>query len=380
MSAYGTPAAAGPTPGTFNLDRREWLRLLGGVLFAAGAVVLAIRKSNDWSDWAIFLVFLVPTVLLYALAGTRAGVAARLEGWQSAFYAFGILLLPTTLLAFVNAVDNSADGRLNAIWVFGLSTAVAALTGLRRNAWWQMLVAGIYAIVAWLALWSKVLDNPSATTIRWLLVALAGLLLMAAVSLARQARPQAADLITAAGIAAILAGALSLAGLNSAGSGVSSLVSSSLPKPSQGWNVYLLIVSLLLIAYSARSVTRGPGYVGAVGFIIFIVRVGINVVARLKGDDPAAVVGWPLVLLLVGAAMLAAGFLAPGLGSGPGAPPGPGAPQDPTAAYAQPAYGQPTYGQPTYGQPPYGQPAAPPPAPGAPAQPPPPPGPPPPQQ
>jgi hypothetical protein len=86
-------------------------------------------------------------------------------------------------------------------------------------------------------------------------------------------------------------------------------------------------VSLALIAYGARSATRGPGYIGGLGFTAFILLVGTNVVARLKGDDASAVVGWPLLLLLVGAALLVASFVMPragGLG-GTTQPPQPGA-------------------------------------------------------
>src|SRR3954470_8895796 len=246
MSAYGTPAAAGPpqVPTTQGVipDRRDLLRLLGGLLFAAGAVALAFRKGNDWSDWAIFLVFLVATAVLYgaAIAGARALPA--LQAWESALYAFGILVFPITLGTLVNAIDNSADGRLNAFWIFAVSAGLAALTGLRRGAWWQMLIAGIYAIVSWIALWSKILDSPSADTIRWLLIAFAVILLLAAVVLARDRSPHAADLITAAGIAAVLAGAIGLAGLSGGASGLSGLVSDSTPRPTQGWNIYLLIV------------------------------------------------------------------------------------------------------------------------------------------
>jgi hypothetical protein len=354
MSAYGTPAAAGQTAGPFaSIDRQNLIRLLGGILFASGALVLEFRKTSDWGNWAQFLVVAIPTVVLYALALAGRTRWPGLQPWKSAFYAFGVILLPIALLTLVQAIDDTPDTRLNLIWVFGASTAVAVLTGLRENAWWQMLIGGLYAIVAWIALWSKILDNPSANTIRWLLVALAALLLLAAFTLARAQRPQAADLVTAAGVAAILAGALSLAGLNSSASGVSNLFSSNLPKPQQGWNIYLLIVSLALIAYGSRSPTRGPSYIGALGLTIFIFLVGLNVVARLKGDDASAVAGWPLVLLILGGLLLLAGFLAPSpAGGGPGAAPPPGGPGGPAATYAQ-------------------QPAAPPPpagAPGAPAQ------------
>src|SRR4051794_18005583 len=327
MSAYGTPAATGPTPGTPTRDIGEWLRLLGGLLFAAGAVVLAFRKSSDWSNWAIFLVFLVATVVLYGAARLGARGLVALQAWESAFYTFAILLLPITLATLVAAIDDSADGRLNAFWILGASAAVAALTALRRGAWWQMLIAGLYAIGAWVALWSKILDNPSADTIRWLLIAFAAILLVGAAALARDARPQAADLVTAAGISAVLAGALGLAGLSSGAAGVSGLVSDNTPKPTQGWNVFLLIVSLALIVYAARSVTRGPGYVGAIGFTIFIGLTGANVVARLKGDEADNMAGGPLALLPRGGAPLAASFLMPraaGPAAAPPPPPPPG--------------------------------------------------------
>src|SRR3954453_21542947 len=165
------------TPEAFIPDRRDWLRLAGGLLFAAGAVVLLLRKQDDWGNWAQFLVVLVPTVVLYGAAVAGARVLPALQGWESAFYTFAIILLPLTLLALVGAIDNDADGSLNAFWVFGVSAAVAALTALRRGAWWQMLIGGIWAIVSWLSLWDKILDNPSATTIRWLLIALAALFL-----------------------------------------------------------------------------------------------------------------------------------------------------------------------------------------------------------
>jgi hypothetical protein len=341
MSTYGTPAA-GPAPRNLLADRRDWLRLLGGLLFASGAVVLALRKSNDWSDWAIFAVLFVATAVLYGAARLGAQGVAALEPWESAFYTFAIILLPLTLATLVGAIDNSADGRINGFWILGLSAAVAVLTAIRRGAWWQMLIAGLYATGSWIALWSKILDNPSADTIRWLLIAFAAILLIAAAALARESRPQAADLITAAGIAAVLAGALGIAAFAGGASGISGLVSDNTPKPTQGWNVFLLLVSLALIAYGARSVTRGPGYVGAIGFTVFILLVGTNVVARLKGDEADKVVGWPLILLLVGGAALLVSFVMPRMGAGaPGAPPpaAPGYPQQQPPPPPPPAYG-----------------------------------------
>src|SRR5688500_379852 len=112
MNAYGTPAAAGTNDDRFIPDRLDWLRLLGGILVAAGAVVLSIRKDGDWSNWALLVVILIPCVLLYVLgfAGRRY---PALQGWQSAFFAFAVLLLPVVFLQFIEAIDGDTGSRLN---------------------------------------------------------------------------------------------------------------------------------------------------------------------------------------------------------------------------------------------------------------------------
>src|SRR3954454_22394513 len=317
MNAYATPAAAGRPAGPFAPDRRDWLRLLGGVVVASGALVLAVRKSSEWSEWALLFTFLIPCVLLYGLAFAAHRVWPALQGWQSAFLAFAVLLLPLVFLQFISAVHGDTGSRLNVAWIFALSAAVAVVAALRLGAWWQMFIAGVYAIVAWTAFWAKVLDNPSADTIRALLIVVAAILLAAGLVLGRMERPGSSDLITVAGIAAVLAGAISLAGLSSNASQVSDLITNNLPRPSTGWNIYMFVVSLALIGYGARSRTRGPAYVGAIGLTVFIGLTGANVVARLKGDDPSAVVGWPLVLLLGGAALLAAHLPVPPAGPHP---------------------------------------------------------------
>jgi hypothetical protein len=151
-----------------------------------------------------------------------------------------------------------------------------------------------------------------------------------------------------AGLAAVLAAILSLAvaaqSIIGVGGSTASGLPGGVPKPGQGWNVFLLVVSLLLIGYSSRGATRGPGYVGAVGLLGFIGLTGLDLVNRLTGAEAGGVVGWPLILLIGGAILLALGFaLRPeALGSrgGPGAGgPGAGGPGGPGDAAAQPGAG-----------------------------------------
>jgi hypothetical protein len=367
MTAYGSPAGAG-TPAqspSFAQDGRDWLRLVGGVLFASGALVLEIRKMSEWGDWARLLVLVVPCVVLYALALWGRRRSPVLEGWQSAFVTFASLLLPFALFQFLEAVDADTSDRMLIAIMFAICAAAAIFVAQWAGAWWQMLIGGLYAIVAWLSFWAKVLDEPSPDTIRILLLLAAAILLAAGLVLGRRERPGASDLITVAGIAAILAGAISLAGLGGGLESVAETVSDESPTPSQGWNIYMLLVSLVLIGYGAKSRTRGPGYVGAVGLVVFVGLVGFNVVTQLEGGGEAtAVAGWPLVLLIGGLAALVAGLLMGRGDDGVGATPagGYGGPVDSGQADPAPGAGQPWAGRPGLepfpgpGQPPGAQP------------------------
>jgi hypothetical protein len=315
------------------------------MMFGAGALVLLIRKASDWSDWATFVALLIPAGVLFAVALALAPRArAAVEGWQSAYMVFGTLLLLAALLQLVSALNGSPRASLNLFWTFGVTGALAFATSLVLQVRVQMLVGAVLWLVAWLALWDKILTNPSGDTVRWLLLVLAAIYVVLAIALTRSRRADGSDLITVAGIAAVLAGALSFAGAAAATSRLGSL-SGSVPKPGQGWNLFLLVVSLLLIGYGSRAVTRGPGYVGAIGLVGFIGLTGADLVSRLNGEPGGGVVGWPLILLIGGAAGIALSFvLKPGSlggaggvtqpvapavgqpGAAPQAPPAPGAP------------------------------------------------------
>jgi hypothetical protein len=333
MNAIGTPAPAGTAgDGRLAPDRRDWLRLVGGMMFGAGALVLLIRKSSDWSDWAQFAGLLIPALVLLAIAFVSR---ARwgMQGSAPAYLVFGTLLLLGSLLQLVNAANGNPRASLNIAWTFAVAGAVAFVTALVLRARVQMLVGALLWLVAWLALWNKILTNPSGDTVRWLLLAIAAIYVFAAALIARTRRAEGSDLVTIAGVAAVLAGALSIAGAASSQFGA---LSSNTPKPSQGWNVFLLVVSLLLIGYASRSVTRGPGYVGAAGLLGFIGVTGADLVTRLNGDPGGGVVGWPLILLIGGGAAILLSFvLAPGALGGPGGTPaplgGPGAGAPPQA-------------------------------------------------
>ena len=223
----------------------------------------------------------------------------------------GILLTPAALFQLVNWLGGDTGSTLNTAWIFLLTAVVAfmALFGARLRI--GALLGGLALIVAWLGLWDELLDAGVADdpdTLRWLLLAIGAILLGLAGAVGTRARVDGAggDLVTAAGIAAIGAGALI------------ALIPSFLiapvavgdvsPDPAGGlfWDIELLVVGLALVGFGAAgSITRGPTYVGAIGLLVFIGSVGLD----LDDSSPAGkVLGWPLILLVIGAVILIAGL------------------------------------------------------------------------
>jgi hypothetical protein len=337
MNAFGSPAVAGTDDGGLSFDRSDWLRLLGGMMFATGALVLLIRKGSSWSDWAVFVGLLIPAAILLGLAFLGRVPTGR-QGWKAAFLVFGTILLLGALIQLVMAAHGHLRG-WNTVWTFAVAGAVAVFTSFALRAPFQTLLGAIFGIVAWLAFWGKVLSHPQPSTFQWLLVVLAVIYFVAALVLVRAGRAQALDLITAASLAAVLAAAFTFAGLAPRFGGVSaaSAIPSGVPKPSQGWNIFLLVVSLASIGFGSRGPTRGPSYIGALGLTAFIGLVGVDAVHRISGGSAGGVAGWPLILLVLGLIVAAAGFLLrPGMPGGPGGPAtaGPGGPGQ--GAYAAP--------------------------------------------
>ena len=133
---------------------------------------------------------------------------------------------------------------------------------------------------------------------RWLLLAAAGLSVLLALGLDLRGHPDggASDVIAVAGITAVVAGALSVAG---AGSVIISAALAKAEAPSEigtsTSEAELLVVSLALVVYGSHSATRGPTYFGGLGLIAFIFVVG----ADLDNPDRDGITArWPLLLLI----------------------------------------------------------------------------------
>jgi hypothetical protein len=290
--------------------RGDWLRMLGGVLLALGAVVLFARKTDDWAAFPLLLVVAIPCVLVFGVGALAALATGAVGRWHAVLMVTGVLL---SVLAFgqlwdLVGIDTEAPGF--GFLLFACTTALAAFASFRIGAAYQAFLAAAAGIATWLFFFEMILDDPSTTAFRWLLLVLCVLYLVAAFLLRDRDAPQAPELVTAAGIAGVLVGTIGLASAGGAllifggvggvsGEGGQSFV----------WDVFLLLFSLGVVAYGAAAHARGPAYVGFIGLAAFAIIQGAEVNALLEGDEPdSSVAGWPLILLLVGAAAIALGM------------------------------------------------------------------------
>jgi hypothetical protein len=289
--------------------RGDWLRMIGGVVLAVGAVILFARKTDDWAAFPLLLVVAIPCIAVFGL-GALAALATKAVGrWHAVLMVTGVLL---SLLMFgqfwdLVGVDTEAPGF--GFLLFACTTALAAFASFRIGAAYQAFLAAIAGIGAWLFFFEMILDDPSTTAFRWLLLVLCILYLVAAFLLRDRDAPQAPELVTAAGIAGVLVGTIGVV----AGAGGAFALIGSVSPDAEGqsfvWDVFLLLFSLGLVAYGAAAHARGPAYVGFIGLLAFAILQGAEVNALLEGEEPdSSVAGWPLILLLVGAAAMALGL------------------------------------------------------------------------
>jgi hypothetical protein len=289
----------------------DWARTIGGLLFGAGALVLFIRKSAEpdpWGDFALLLVLLVPCAALLATAAREHVAGAAPRPWQTVHLVFGVVLVPLVLAQLVETLGGTPDTSLNVAWIFLVTAAIALGSSLRFGALYQALLGGLALIVSWTAVWNEILDDPSTDTRRWLFLVVGALLVAAAAALLRLGRAQGSELITAAGVAALIAGAIGAAQtlVEIATQGLFGIGGEG--GTGAGWDLFLLVVSLALIAYGARARVRGPAYVGAAGLVAFVFSVGSEIAALAEGEEgDHQFFGWPAILLVLGIAAFVAG-------------------------------------------------------------------------
>jgi hypothetical protein len=244
------------------------------------------------------------------MGALATGAVAR---WHAVLMVTGVLLSVLAFGQLWDVVGVNDDSSGFGFLTFACVAALAAFASFGVGAAYQALLAALAGIGAWLFFFDMILDEPGATAFRWLLLVLG--LIYAAVAFALKERdaPQAPELVTAAGIAGVSVGLIGvIAGAGGALAGL--FFFGDVPTDGEGqsvvWDIWLLLISLGLVAYGAVVRARGPAYVGFVGLLAFALLQGAEVNARLEGDEADfSFAGWPLILLLLGALALAAGAM-----------------------------------------------------------------------
>ncbi len=303
-------------------DTRDALRKYGGLLLGLGVLLLLIRKGDDWSDFVIFLLLGAMAVYLYGTVFTSQHTDG-IRPWQAAHSVFGLIFVPLALMQFIEVVDGSGSS-LNTFWIFGVTAALAFYAGAVKGIRFHLLAGSIAAIISWSALWNELLGDTGIAghfgTYRGLLGILAILLLAVGLYLWRQGDDshvvgtgtdqggdrglwKASELLTGAGIAAVLACSL---GISSAATffGPFGFTEFTVVETAQVWDVLLLVISLGLVGLGAQIGVRGPAYIGSIGLFLWLLIVGLDLNEGEEADRTNLGL-WPIVLLVVGALMVA---------------------------------------------------------------------------
>jgi hypothetical protein len=307
---------------------RMLLRTIGGLLLGIGCVIVYLRRgtgafegSDAWGGGALFLALALPAAFLYG-TGMFARLRTAPQTWQAVFVIFGVLLIPVALAQGLNwiASGDPAGNSENLFWIFGLTGAAATFAALRGGIRVGLLLAGIAAVVVWMAAWDVLLDDPFAKpgTTRTLLFAIGVLLVLKGYVLMRVRLfdlLQASELLTVGGAAIVLGCSLTtlqlIVGFPILGFGF---------KSSLGWDVALLVAAVALIMIGAGLGMRGPAYIGGAGLALAAISLGFD----LDDASPAGkLFGWPLLILLAGGLAFAASFSRRVQVKLPGSPGGP---------------------------------------------------------
>jgi len=323
-------------------DLASALRAAGGVLLALGALLVFIRRGShhQWTDFELLLTVAVPAAGLFAMSvADRGGPGlTRADPWRAVLLITSVLLSVVALFQLLQWAGASTSHLLFDAAVLVATAAIAILGAHRAESPYAILLAGLALLGAWMLVWLKIVSHPSADTVRWLLLAGGAVLLVAAAVVALLDAIGAPELATAGGIGAVLAGLLGvLVGLfgvafgaiggllRAAGGNASAPIvgvrsGTHLSRAHEalhiagaqttGWNIYLLLVSLALVWLGSSWRSRGPGYVGVAGLAVFLISVGAQVTRLESGHGPSSsVLGWPLLLVLLGLAGLGAPLL-----------------------------------------------------------------------
>jgi hypothetical protein len=233
---------------------------------------------------------------------------------------FGLIFVPLALSQLVDWIGDPGDSgnSINVLWIFGITAALAFYAGVVKGIRFHILAGAIASIVAWSALWDKLLGDEGIAghfgVYRGLLGILAIIFLVGALYLWRRddvvnvegtatddggdkGAWRASELLTGAGISALIATSL---GISSVATffGPLGFAEFTVVETAQVWDILLLVISLGLVGLGSMIGTRGPVYLGAIGLFLFLIIVGLDL--NDETPEPEKLGIWPIILIVAG--------------------------------------------------------------------------------
>jgi hypothetical protein len=279
----------------------------GAVPFALAVGLLDLRMDETWGAGIHLVIVSLACGLVLGMGflAEREPTHEHPRAYQTVLLLVGLSLLAEALirLAEVLGADEPLASAGSLTWMSAaFAGAAAAAAWGRANSPIAALLALAGGGVCALAFVDWVFSPESATTFRWVLLALMVAFVAGHLRWRERKRRHAVHFVNAAGLAALALGGTFAAELV----GVLLVTDAGDAIPSAGagtwWELLLLAAGLGLIAYAAVDREPGPAWVSVAVLTLF------SLLAGPPGADGASIVGWPLLLLLAGGAALAAGL------------------------------------------------------------------------
>ncbi|HEX2087603.1 MAG TPA: hypothetical protein VHF89_18105 [Solirubrobacteraceae bacterium] len=289
------------------------VQLVISALAAAAALAYAIRSSDEDEGRAGPVADATTSATGAPGAGGPGGYVGMISrrvpaGWTSSALVAGFALTTIALFFLADVLGaNSDDPHESTItWIALVLVVLFVALSARTGSAVCLLLAAIAFVVMVIAAvqWIFSPDDP-AKTWRWFFLILAVVLFAAGV-ITRDQRPRHGTVLVVVAGLTTLAMAVTLApGILAAGDPTDAGAT-----PGWGWELVILLFGVALTAYAIFTREPGPGYVGGLVFLAFVL-LAVN-----SGDEPS-LIGWPIVLVILTGLAIAAG-LRPG--GGPSAP------------------------------------------------------------
>ena len=281
--------------GSFRADpARGSLVGAAAVALALTVVVLNVRFEDEWGVGVHLVYSAAAAALALALTFSVPAGAGKPPIWHSTLFVVSFVL---AFAALANLADVlGADGDLSSgtiVWVGLVLASLMFWLARTYDSGVSALLDALTTLVVVVAFVDWAFDPDEINTFRWVL-------LFTAVGLAAyghlghgEERHRGVGWVNASGVAVLaIAGTYGIEAF-------SGLFEGGDVEAATGWELVILAGAAALIAYAAAYIRSGPAYLGVANLFAFVV------LAAAPSDDGPSLVGWPLLLLLVTAGLVA---------------------------------------------------------------------------